>query len=251
MARAERDVVQGMKVEIWSDVVCPWCYVGKRRFETALSRFQHADQVEVIWRSFELDPSAPQETEGELAQRLADKYGLTLERAREMNQQMTEMAAAEGLDFHFERARHGNTFDAHRVLHLAAARGLQGDVKERFLRGYFTEGESVGDSEALIRLAAEAGLDEADVRAVVDTNAFAEDVRAEEQAAADLGATGVPFFVIDRRYGVSGAQPADQLLEVLERAWAERPALIQVGASGASDAPGSNAPGCGDDSCAI
>ena len=230
-----------MRVEIWSDVVCPWCYVGKRRFEQALAGFAHRDEVEVIWRSFELDPTAPTErTEGQAAH-LASKYHLTPERAQEMLDSMTATAAQDGLDFAFDRMRGGNTFDAHRVIHLAAERGLQGAVKERLLRATFTEGEPIGDHEALVRLAAEAGLDADEVREVLQGSRFADDVRADEQDAQRLGITGVPFFVVDRRYGVSGAQPAEVLREVLEKAWQDAP-LVHAGGS---------APGCDGDACAV
>src|SRR5207248_8521488 len=130
-----------MKVEIWSDVVCPWCYIGKRRFESALAGFEHRDDVEVVWRSFELDPSAPARRSGDSAQRLADKYGMSREQAVASQDRLTEMAAGEGLAFHFENAQSGNTFDAHRLLHLASERGLQDEVKERLFRAYFSEGE--------------------------------------------------------------------------------------------------------------
>lgn len=236
-----------MKVEIWSDVVCPWCYIGKRRFEAALGRFSHRDDVEVVWRSFELDPNAPARRTGDSAQRLADKYGMSRAQAVASQDRLTQMAAQEGLAFHFDRAQSGNTFDAHRLLHLAAERGVQDEVKERLFRAYFTEGEPIGDRETLIRLAAEVGLASAEAEAVLASNTYAEDVRAEEHEAAELGINGVPFFVVDRRYGVSGAQPADVLLQVLDRAWADsHPTLLLTPAGvGASDAT------CTDESCAI
>jgi predicted DsbA family dithiol-disulfide isomerase len=146
-----------MRVEIWSDVVCPWCYVGKRNFEAALSRFEHRDEVEVIWRAFELDPSAPTEREGDYATHLARKYGMSVDQARKMIATMTETGARAGAALDFERARPGNTFDAHRLIHLAGERGVQDAVKERFLRATFTDGEPIGDRSALLRLAVEAG----------------------------------------------------------------------------------------------
>ncbi|GAA4972776.1 DsbA family oxidoreductase [Kineococcus glutinatus] len=237
-----------MKVEIWSDVVCPWCYIGKRRFEAALARFEHRDSVEVEWRAFELDPTAESATASrggdDYARRLAAKYGTGLEQAQGMLDSMTQAAAAEGLDFHFERAVAANTADAHQVIHLAAGHGLQDAVKERLLRAYFTEGEAVGDRDVLVRLAAEAGLDAAEVRAALAEDRHLADVRADEAEAAALGVRGVPFFVVDRRYGVSGAQPADQLLAVLERAWAESRPLTLVPAAEGGEA-------CGPEGCAI
>jgi predicted DsbA family dithiol-disulfide isomerase len=220
-----------MKVEIWSDVVCPWCYVGKRRFETALATFEHRADVDVHWRSFELDPDAPATREGDPVQRLADKYGMSRAQALAANANLTGMAAAEGLDFHLDTARSGNTFDAHRLLHLAAERGIQDAVKERFMRGYFTESEPVGDHEALARLAVEAGLDETEVKTVLTSDQYAADVVADEQQAAAYGISGVPFFVVDGRYGVSGAQSPEILLQTLRTAYAEAHPLTMVAAT--------------------
>jgi predicted DsbA family dithiol-disulfide isomerase len=210
-----------LTVEIWSDVVCPWCYIGKRRFETALEQFAHRDEVTILWRSFELDPEAPIAAEGTATERLAGKYGMSLERAAQLHAEMTERAAAEGLDFRFDRARGGNTFNAHRLIHLAATYGHQAAAQERLMRAYFTEGEPISDPETLIRLVAELGVDPAEARDALELDRFAEDVREDEQLAAQLGIQGVPFFVLDRRYGVSGAQPPEVLLGALERAWGE------------------------------
>jgi predicted DsbA family dithiol-disulfide isomerase len=211
-----------MLVEIWSDIACPWCYIGKRRFEQALAEFEHADDVQVIWRSFELDPSAPDEVQGERAERLAAKYGMSVEQAREAEQRMVDTAAAEGLDFRFDIARSGRTFDAHRVVHLAHEHGLGDEAKERLLRAYFTEGELMSDREALVRLAAEVGLDEAEVRGALAGDLYAAAVRDDERTAMELGITGVPTFVIDRAIGVSGAQPPAALLEFLQQGWNTR-----------------------------
>jgi predicted DsbA family dithiol-disulfide isomerase len=243
MTPARPVVAATMKVEIWSDVVCPWCYIGKRRFEAALARFAHADAVELTWRSFELDPSAPVVTDGAYVDRLAAKYGRSRAEAQTMLDTMTESAAGEGLDFRFDIARGGNTFDAHRVLHLAKDRGVQDAVKERFDRATFTEGAPVSDVDTLVSLAAEAGLDADETRAVLASDRYAGDVRADEAQAQAHGITGVPFFVVDGRYGVSGAQPAEAIAQVLEQAWAERAPLSMVGADGA--------PGCEGDACAV
>lgn len=210
-----------MKVEIWSDIACPWCYVGKRRFERALEQFEHARDVEVVWRSFELDPHAPRthtESQDEL---LAKKYGMPVEKARAMNERMTAEARKEGLDFHLDRVRVGNTFDAHRLVHLAAESGRADAMKERLMRAYFTEGEAVGDPATLVRLGIDVGLDEAKVREVVNGSAHAKDVRADEERARAFGISGVPFFAIDERYGVSGAQPSEVLLDALRQAYEE------------------------------
>jgi predicted DsbA family dithiol-disulfide isomerase len=232
-----------VQVEIWSDVVCPWCYIGKRRFEAALARFGHADEVHVRWRSFQLDPSAPRRYDGDPAERLAAKYATTVERAREMNAHVSSLASAEGLTYHLDRSRGGNTFDAHRLLHLAAAHGRQDALKERLLAAYFTESEPISDPETLVRLSTEIGLDAKETWRALASDAHGKDVRADERAARALGITGVPFFVFDRKYGVSGAQPATVLLEVLNTVWAETHPHMVVG--DAADA------GCSDGSCPV
>jgi predicted DsbA family dithiol-disulfide isomerase len=206
-----------MLVEIWSDVVCPWCYIGKRRFEAAVAQFD--GDVEVVWRSFELDPGAPATREHSAAEHLASKYGMSVQQAEASHAQMTELAAQEGLEYHFEKARGGNSFDAHRLIHLAAAQGKQGEAQERVMRAYFTEGVAIGDREQLIALGDELGLD--DARAALDSDAYADAVRGDEVLAQRIGIQGVPFFVLDRRYGVSGAQPAELLVQALEKAAAE------------------------------
>lgn len=239
-----------MRVEIWSDVVCPWCYVGKRRFEQALAGSTAQGDVEIHWRSFELDPSAPRERTGSYVERLAEKYGTDVPAAQAMIEGMTANAAAEGLDFRFDLARAGNTFDAHRLLHLAAEHGLQDALKERLLRATFTEGAPIGEVETLVGLGAEVGLDADEARAVLTGDRFAEQVRADEAQAVAYGISGVPFFVVDGRYGVSGAQPAEALREVLDRAYAESRPLTMV-AAGSSGAPGCEGASCEGDSCAV
>ena len=207
--------VAPLTVEIWSDVVCPWCYIGKRRFEAAAEQFD--GEVEVVWRSFELDPGAPAVREHTATEHLAAKYGMSVEQAEASHAQMTELAAQEGLEYHFERARGGNSFDAHRLIHLATANGLQDEAMERVMRGYFTEGVAIGDRQALIDLGAEIGLDAAEA---LEGDAYADAVREDEYLAQRIGIQGVPFFVLDRRYGVSGAQPAEALVQALEKACA-------------------------------
>ena len=217
-----------MNVEIWSDIACPWCAVGKRRFEKALEQFEHADDVTVTFRSFELDPDAPAARAGSTAENLAKKYGTSLEQALAMNQRMTETAAEDGLTFRFDIAKGGNTFDAHRLLHLAAAHGRQHELKERLMRAYLGEGELMSDHAALTRLALEAGLPEDEVRDTLATDRFADAVREDEATARGLGISAVPFFVVDRRIGAAGAQPPEVLGELLRRAWADRPAIPVV-----------------------
>jgi predicted DsbA family dithiol-disulfide isomerase len=207
-----------MHIEIWSDIACPWCYLGKRRFETALADFEHRDDVTVTYRSFELDPEAPAERAGERAAYLAAKYGMKVEQARAMEDQMTMRAAADGLRYRLDIARAGNTFDAHRMLHLAAAHGVQAAAKERFMRAYFSEGQLMSDHETLVRLSTDVGIPEADARHALASGRFTAEVREDERTAQELGIRGVPFFVIDRRYGVSGAQSPEVLLSALQRA---------------------------------
>ncbi len=211
-----------MDVEIWSDIACPWCYIGKRRFEAALEQFEHRDDVNVTWRSFELDPDAPHERTGDRAERLAEKYGMSVEQARAAEQQLTGVAADEGLPFRFDIARSGTTFDAHRLVHLAETHDLQDAMKERLLQGYFTEGELMSDHDTLVRLAGEVGLDEQEVRELLDGDRYAEEVRTDERTAGELGIGAVPTFVLDRRLGASGAQPPDALLDLLRQGWAKR-----------------------------
>jgi predicted DsbA family dithiol-disulfide isomerase len=205
-------------VEIWSDIACPWCYVGKRRFEAALAAFEHREEVRVTWRSFELDPSAPPAREGDGATHLARKYGTSREQALAMHERMTATAAEDGLDFRFDLARGGNTFDAHRLVHLAEAYGVQDAMKERLMRAYLTEGELMSDHATLERLATEVGLPADEVRDMLATDRFAADVRDDEQTATSLGISAVPFFVVDRYYGIEGAQPPEAILETLTRA---------------------------------
>jgi predicted DsbA family dithiol-disulfide isomerase len=230
-----------MQVEVWSDVVCPWCFIGKRRLETALSRFAHADEVEVVWRSFQLDPSIPEgHTEATLPA-LAAKYGTGVEQMRAQMARIEEFAAAEGLQYDLAAGVSGNTLLAHQLIHLAAERGLDGVVEERLLHAHFEEQRSVFDVDALVELGTEAGLGADEVRAALTDRRYLPAVTEDIATARALGATGVPFFVVDRTYGAAGAQPAEVLLELLERAWADSHPLLTVPA----------ADGCTDDSCAV
>jgi predicted DsbA family dithiol-disulfide isomerase len=233
-----------MKVEIWSDIACPWCHVGKRRFERALASFSHRDDVEVVWRSFELDPAAPRTHAEPQAELLARKYRVPVAQAEAMNARMTGEARKEGLDFRFDRVRVGNTFDAHRLIHLAATTGLREAMVERLFRAYLSEGEALGDVDVLVRLGAEVGVDADTARAALESDAFADAVRADEARAQAFGISGVPFFAIDERYGVSGAQPPEAILDALRQAWSESAALPATAGAGP-------AAGCEDGSCAI
>jgi predicted DsbA family dithiol-disulfide isomerase len=232
-----------MTVDVWSDVVCPWCFVGKRRLDAAIFELPWRDSVEVRWHAFELDPSSPRQVEGSNVERLARKYRMPLAQAQQLIDRMTETGKADGIAFDFPRTRSGNTFDAHRLLHEAGRQGpaQQNALQERLFRAYFSEGEAVGDRETLVRLAEAAGLDGERARTVVYGDAWDEAVRADERQAASLGIGGVPFFVIDGRYGVSGAQPVELLRSALEKAWAEAPAAVApaaVAEGAACDAEG-------------
>jgi predicted DsbA family dithiol-disulfide isomerase len=209
-----------MIVEIWEDVVCPWCYIGERRLKTALGRFSHRDDVEIVRRSFELNPAAPAKSKQTVTAMLTRKYGLSPEEAVRRGKQMAELAAAEGLTMRPDRFV-ANTRDAHRLLHLASERGLQAPLAERLFSAYFSEGRDVSDPDALVQIAGEAGIEEEEARAALTGHAYLEQVEADEREARELGANGVPFFVIDRRYGISGAQPVEAFLQALEQAWTE------------------------------
>ncbi len=234
-------MTDALKVEIWSDVVCPWCYIGKRRLEAAVA--SSGVPVELTWRSFQLDPTAPRESTEDVATYLGRKYGGGREAGLAMNERVSQVAAGDGLEYHLDVAQRANTVDAHRLLHLAADHGLQDALKERLLRAYFTDGLAIGDPDVLAALATEVGLPGERVREVLASDEFAADVRADQDEAAALGATGVPFFVVDRRYGISGAQPVELFEQALQQAWAERrPTLLSVPA-------GTDAEVCGPDGC--
>ncbi|NYG58232.1 putative DsbA family dithiol-disulfide isomerase [Nocardioides daedukensis] len=235
-----------MRIDVWSDVVCPWCYIGKRRLETALEGFEHSDEVEVVWHSYELDPSAPSVPSETMAEVLAKKYGGGVEGAKQMMNQVETVAAEEGLRYRLSENLRVNTVDAHRVLHLALHDGgiaLQSALKEALLREHFEELRNVADHDTLVEIAVAVGLDAARVREVLDGKEFLDEVHADVAQARAYGATGVPFFVIDEKYGISGAQPAQVFSQAIEQAWNEsRPTLKMVDADGEA---------CGPDGCAI
>src|SRR3954453_3691216 len=241
-----------MQVEVWSDVVCPWCYIGKRRLESALERFPHRDQVEVVWRSFQLDPSVQEGETHPTLPALAAKYGASVEQMHANMAHVEELAAAEGLEYHLADGVSGNTLLAHELLHLAAEHGKRNELKERLLHAYFQEQRSVFEIESLVPFAVEVGLDETGGRGALGDRRYLAAVREDGATAQALGATGVPFFVIDRTYGAAGAQPAELLLQILERAWAEaNPQVIELARSsnGTSTVPAAD--GCTDGSCAV
>jgi predicted DsbA family dithiol-disulfide isomerase len=210
-----------MQVEIWSDVVCPWCYLGKRRFERALESFDHRDEVDVVYRSFELDPDAPTGVTTPTIQVLATKYRMSEQQAYNAQRQMERRAADDGLEFRMESLQSGNTRDAHRLLHLAKDRGVQAELAERLYRAYFSEEKPIFDHESLTEIAAAAGLDRDEVGRVLAGDEYRDAVETDEAMAHALGANAVPLFVIDRRYGISGAQSPEIIAQTLEQAWAE------------------------------
>ena len=234
-----------MRIEIWSDIACPWCFIGKRRFETALEGFAHKDEVQVQWRSYQLDPSLPEHYDGTELQYLSERKGMDPQQMSGMLAHVAEQARGEGLAYDFENLVVANSFTAHRLIH--AARELGGPaaadaVKEALLSAHFEQGRNIGDVEVLAAIAADAGLDAGRVRAALAGDDYADDVRQDIAEARALGVTGVPFFVIDRRYGISGAQPAEVFAGALEKAWQDANPLQMV-------APGTDGPACGPDGC--
>ncbi|MBO8198208.1 DsbA family oxidoreductase [Streptomyces smyrnaeus] len=242
-----------MRVEIWSDIACPWCYIGKARFEKGLAAFAHRDEVEVVHRSFELDPNAGAPTGLPVTRLLADKYGLTPEQARAAEARVAETAHAEGLGYASGRLMNGSTFALHRLLHHAARQGpaVHAALLDAFYRANFADLRPLGEPETVVSVATGAGLDEAEVRRVLaDEDAYAEDVRADEREAAALGATGVPFFVLDRRFGVSGGQPAEVFTQALEQAYAAAGGPVRVAAAAGTPGP-EGAAACDDGTCEV
>src|ERR1700722_14996079 len=210
-----------MRVDIWSDVICPWCYVGKARFEKALSSFDHRDEVEAVSHSFELDPSYPKGQHETTFEMLSGKYGLSEADARAAESRIADLAAAEGLGFHQVRPV-GNTFEIHRVLHLGLAKGVQTELLDAVNEAYFGQGRQVFDRDVITEIAAGTGLDGAVAGDVIDGDAYAEEVRQDELQARQLGVSGVPFFVFDMALGVSGAQSTEMFASALEQAWERR-----------------------------
>jgi predicted DsbA family dithiol-disulfide isomerase len=206
-----------MQIEIWSDVVCPWCYIGKRNFETALAQSGHREQVNIIWRSFELDPNAPRQEPGTIRELLSHKYQVSLQEADEMNARVTAIARGVGLEYHLDKARRGNTFDAHRLIHFAIDKQTGDQAIEAIMHAYFSESLAVGDPAALARLAPMFGIAEGDALAMLESGKYADAVRADESRAEDFGISGVPFFVFNEQSGISGAQPVEAFAEALQQ----------------------------------
>ena len=210
-----------MKIEIWSDIMCPFCYIGKRRLEEALATFPQKDEVEIEWKSFQLDPTITAQPGKNVYEYLAERKGMSVEQSMQMHQQVIESAKSVGLDYHFEKAVIANSFDAHRLIQLAKTKGLGDAAEERIFSAYFTEGEDAGNRETLLKLGQEIGLDGEEIRKTLENGTFSSEVYADIEEAQQLGVRGVPFFVFDRRYAVSGAQPTEVFTQTLEKAFEE------------------------------
>lgn len=222
-----------MKVEIWSDIMCPFCYIGKRRFEAGLEKFAHKEEVEIVYRSFELSPNSPKDTNENVHEMLAAKYGMSVEQAKGMNADVGRQAKAVGLDFEFDTMILTNTFDAHRLIQFASEQGKGKEAAELLFKAYFTDSRHVGEHETLIEIAGQAGLSREEAAAMLAGTQYSDEVRADEEEARRLGVNGVPFYVINRKYGVSGAQPSEAFLEVLQKVWEEeKPLQILQGDAG-------------------
>ncbi|OXM13433.1 DsbA family oxidoreductase [Paenibacillus herberti] len=240
-----------MKVEIWSDYACPFCYIGKRKFQEALESFEHKDDVEVVYRSFELDPGAEYAPGTSIHELLSRKYGMSVEQAIANNNNLGRQAGEMGLNFNFDAMKTGNTFDSHRLMAWAVEQGKGDELSERLFKAYFTDGLLLQDRQVLVTLAGEVGLSAEEAEQVLVSNRYSELVRAEEQVGSELGIRGVPFYVMDRKVGVSGAQSPASFLQVLQQAWAEKQAGANAPATaepGANTAAGDN---CADGSCEV
>jgi predicted DsbA family dithiol-disulfide isomerase len=210
-----------MKVEIWSDVMCPFCYIGKRKFENALAQFPHKADVEVVWKSFQLNPDMKTDPNMSTVQYLADAKGWTLDHAKGMTNHVSNLAKQVGITFNMDKAVVANSFDAHRFLHFAQQKNVQNQAKERLLAAYFTEGANTADHEVLIRIGVEVGLNADELRAVLNSDQFGDEVKHDIYEAHQVGVHGVPFFVLGEKYAVSGAQESTVFLQALNQTWAE------------------------------
>ena len=234
---------QKMKVEIWSDVMCPFCYIGKRKFEKGLEGFAHNDKVEVVWKSFQLDPTLKTDASVSINQMLAEKKGWSLKQAQEANDYVTGIASEVGLTYHLDKAVVANSFDAHRLSHLAKKHNRQDQLEERLFAAYFTEGKNTGDKKTLVQIGSDAGLAEKEVRHILDSPEYGDAVESDIARAAQVGVRGVPFFVLGNKYAVSGAQDPATFTQALDMAWGEwskenaAPQLLSDGAA------------CGPDGC--
>ncbi|MCM3553541.1 DsbA family oxidoreductase [Janibacter melonis] len=231
-----------LHIDIWSDIACPWCYIGKRRFESALAGFAHKDDVTVTWHSYQLDPSLPRHYDGTEVDYLVQRKGMAAEQVRQMTAHVAEQAAGEGLTYDFDSLVVANSLRAHHLLHVAARAGVQDEVKEALLDAHFVRGLDIGDDDVLVAIGGAAGVDEATVRAGLEDPEIGREVQGDFDTARSLGIQGVPFFVLDMKYAVSGAQPAEVFTQALEQAWREGNPLQPIGGDAAA---------CGPDGCAI
>ncbi|MED4531728.1 DsbA family oxidoreductase [Metabacillus fastidiosus] len=235
-----------MKIEVWSDFACPFCYIGKRRLEEALMNFPHKNEVDILFRSFELDPNASLDTELSINEILAKKYGMSIEKAKAMNASVGQQAAAVGLTFEFDNMKPTNTFDAHRLAKLAESKGKDKEMTEQLLKAYFTDSEHIGNHDTLLKIAEEAGLNREEAKSVLESEDFAEHVRADEVEAREIGVQGVPFFVINRKYAISGAQPVEVFNDTLQKVWEEENKKISL-----EQIKGNEAGVCTEDGCEL
>ena len=208
-----------MKVEIWSDLMCPFCYIGKRRFENALKNFEYADEVNIIWRGFQLNPDMETDPDANINEYLAESKGWSLEQARQMNQRVTDMAAEEGLEYHLEQAVVANSYDAHRLVQFAKDRGKGSEMEEALFKAYFTDGKNTADHSTLIKLAEHIGIDPTEAKSILDNNKYANAVNHDLQLADNLNITSVPFFLFNRKFAVSGSQETEVFLKALKQSW--------------------------------
>lgn len=211
-----------MRIDVWSDILCPFCHLGRRHLQLALEQFEHAEEVSVIWHSFQLDPDAPERVEVSNVERIAEKYGVSVADATASQQQLAADAAEVGLDYQWEKAVGGNSYDAHRLVHFARFQGAEEKVTDRILRAWYSEGASIGDKQVLLDLAVEAGLDADEVRGVLESDSFGHEVRSDLAVAQQIGITSVPTFVLDQKFGVPGAQPVDVMLNAIRYAWEDQ-----------------------------
>jgi predicted DsbA family dithiol-disulfide isomerase len=240
-----------LKVEIWSDIICPFCYIGKRRFESGLEQFANKETVEIVYRSFQLDPDAERDTDQDAYDSLASKKGMSREQSIAMHAQVAKQATEVGLSYHFDTAIPTNTFDAHRLMHFAAQYGKREVIAELLFKAYFTEAKHIGSPEALEAIAEEAGLDPNEAGAMLASEQFGDEVRTDIQVANELGIRGVPFYVINNKYAISGAQPSELFLQTLEKAWSEEQPLILINSNSDSQNNGDGDPLCADGVCAV
>ena len=212
-----------MKVEVWSDIMCPFCYIGKRHYEAALAQFEHKNDIEIVWKSFQLDPSIPEKLDPprNVYEYLAERKGISRQQSEQMHLNVVDMAKNAGLDYHFEKAVVANSFKAHRLIQMAKTKGLGDQAEEYLFRAYFTEGKDFGNPEVLADFGKHIGRADTDVQEALTNEAYADKVRADVHEAQQLGVNGVPFFVFDRKYAISGAQPTDTFLKALERSFSE------------------------------